>query len=442
MKYLKLFLRLISIFFATCTITLLLAFFICRNVWENLDFETMILHAHLLFSYSLTMFMQEIILGCFVFVLIFCFSCKFLKTSLLISLIITFAYGCNNAHYIFSENNLFKNEYTIPNISATKNTKNIIVISLESFEEALALDDVTGSGNLFPKLTELKKEGVSFSGYKEIQRIASYTLPSFYAKNCGIGSRADSLDIVKSKEYREYARYPQKKCISDILINMGYSVYFIMGGKLTDEGAKNFFELHPISNAWGRLELEKLGYHKPKNFSHIPDGDLYDMAKKILNQNNGTPFALHIITANTHFPEKGGYWVEKQCQSEYNDVRDAYKCLDKITYDFIRWCKAQPWYENTVIYLIGDHLAHANFRVFNWKQHFTYREIYNLALNSGYHGSIHKEYTLVDFTPTFLDSMGFPVLKYGLGYSLFRENPTLVEKLGIGWFEELLSQQR
>ena len=280
MKYLKLFLRLISIFFVTCTNTLFLAFIICRTIWESLDFETMILHAHLLFSYPLTMFMKEIILGGLVFVFIIYFSWKFLKTSLLISLIITFVYGYKNAYFIFSENNLFKNEYIIPHISAAKKTKNIIVISLESFEEALTFDDVTGSENLFPKLTDLKKEGVTFTGYKEIQKIASYTLPSFYAKNCGIASRADNLDILKSEEYREYARYPGKQCISDILKNMGYSVYFIMGGELTDEGAKNFFELHPISWAYGRLELEKLGYHKPKNFSHIPDGDLYDMAKK------------------------------------------------------------------------------------------------------------------------------------------------------------------
>jgi len=385
--------------------------------------------------------MKEIILGGLVFVFIIYFSWKFLKTSLLISLIITFVYGYKNAYFIFSENNLFKNEYIIPHISAAKKTKNIIVISLESFEEALTFDDVTGSENLFPKLTDLKKEGVTFTGYKEIQKIASYTLPSFYAKNCGIASRADNLDILKSEEYREYARYPGKKCISDILKNMGYSVYFIMGGELTDEGAKNFFELHPISWAYGRLELEKLGYHKPKNFSHIPDGDLYDMAKKILNQNNGSPFALYIVTANTHFPEKGGHWIEEQCQSKYDDVRDAYRCLDKITYDFIKWCKSQPWYENTVIYLMGDHLAHANYRVFNWEKHFTYREIYNLLLNSGYHGSIHKEFTLVDFAPTFLESMGFTVQKFGLGCSLFHDSPTLVEKLGVKGFEYLLLQQ-
>ena len=270
------------------------------------------------------------------------------------------------------------------------------------------------------------------------------TIPAFYSKNCGIAPRPTALfSLVTESKYHSYGPFSNALCVSDILKENNYHVYYVMGGELTDEGAKDFFDAHPIDAAVGKYELLRLGYSQMGTAYFIPDLSLYEYSKRILSEVKDEPFALYIVTANTHGPKNDLYRVEPECEKKYNDPRDVFLCLDKISFDFVKWCQAQPWYENTVIYLIGDHLtlpASIFMNKQNIKNH-PHRQIYTLMLD-GVHSNkvIKKEFTQLDFAPTFLESIGFVSPKFGLGYSLFRDTPTLVEKLGEKTFVEELQK--
>ena len=234
-------------------------------IWGDLDLEVMILHAPLIKSYPLGMFWKEIVIGGIIFIALLSLVWFYWKISLILSFGIIGIFIIMEGNFFTTENSsfLYKREYLIPNLKKQKTNKlkNIIVISLESFETTLSHDDVTNAGNLFPKLTELQKEGLVFLGYNELDRVGSLTMPSFYAKNCGMGAFTGPLNKVALwtfRIYEDYGSFLNKVCVSDILKNKGYSVFFVMGGNFGDEGTKNFFRHHPVDSAIGKKELKKI----------------------------------------------------------------------------------------------------------------------------------------------------------------------------------------
>ena len=165
----KFFIKIMSLFFVSCVILLITAYISCRMIWGDLDLEVMILHAPLIKSYPLGMFWKEIVIGGIIFIALLSLVWFYWKISLILSFGIIGIFIIMEGNFFTTENSsfLYKREYLIPNLKKQKTNKlkNIIVISLESFETTLSHDDVTNAGNLFPKLTELQKEGLVFLRY-------------------------------------------------------------------------------------------------------------------------------------------------------------------------------------------------------------------------------------------------------------------------------------
>ena len=47
------------------------------------------------------------------------------------------------------------------------------------------------------------------------------------------------------------------------------------------------------------------------------------------------------------------------CQDEHpgNQYANVMSCASRQVVDFVNWLKAQPFYENTTIVIVGDHLT-------------------------------------------------------------------------------------
>lgn len=331
--------------------------------------------------------------------------------------------------FFHKNSSLFQKEYIKVSLDLPRKLplKNIIVISLESLEDSFANDGLVKPRNLIPRLTSLKRDGVNFDGYVDMISMRP-TIPSFFAKNCGIPGRPDIF-----LAYKNYTQFSNARCVFDVLKNNGYHTFFLTGGNLTDEGAASFFKTHPADFALGRKELLKMGVSQQDSTYFIPDSQVYKFAKRLLSEPQNNPFGLYIVTTDTHDSKNGNYYVEKGCKKQFNDFRDAIRCLDKVTYAFIKWCQSQPWYKNTVIYLIGDHLMrNSNLSSFpNKIAKYPNRQVYALMLDGSSNArKINRKFTQVDFAPTFLESVGFTCPALGLGHSLFREKPTLIERLG------------
>ena len=72
----------------------------------------------------------------------------------------------------------------------------------------------------------------------------------------------------------------------------------------------------------------------------------------------GKPFHFAMETADTHAPD--GY-LSKKAPKPYKDkYANAVRYSQEESYNFIRWIQEQPFYENTTIFIIGDHLSMAS----------------------------------------------------------------------------------
>ena len=141
-------------------------------------------------------------------------------------------------------------------------------------------------------------------------------------------------------------------------------------------------------------------------------------------------------TADTHAPE--GYLspnADTPFDDQYSNVI-YYSQAQAV--EFVRWIQQQPFYENTTIVIIGDHLSMAsaffeNITGYN-------RTCFNLILNPAENvRDIPQEYlfnrswTLFDMFPTLLASIGVEIEgnRLGIGTNMFSGEQTLYERDGI-----------
>ena len=103
--------------------------------------------------------------------------------------------------------------------------------------------------------------------------------------------------------------------------------------------------------------------------------------------------------------------------------------MDKRT--FIKWIKKQPFYENTLIVVVGDHPTMGFDEIAAGKK----RRVFDLYINSVISDRQfikQRDFTALDTLPTLLEAIGYvvPNHKFGLGVSLFSGEKTLLEEIG------------
>ena len=179
------------------------------------------------------------------------------------------------------------------------------------------------------------------------------------------------------------------------------------------------------------------------------DSKLFAYAKEELTRlaSQDKPFHFVMETANTHFPD--GYLeagAPTPHDSQYANVI-AYSSYQ--VEQFVRWIQQQPFYENTTIVLIGDHLSMDK----NFFQNTTpgyQRTTFNLILNPApgvrdvpTERLYNRQWSNFDMFPTLLTSIGaeFEGDRLGLGTDLFSGAPTLFEEDGVDEVNSVLEQR-
>jgi phosphoglycerol transferase MdoB-like AlkP superfamily enzyme len=161
---------------------------------------------------------------------------------------------------------------------------------------------------------------------------------------------------------------------------------------------------------------------------------------------------LTLFSLDTHMPV---YHKDAKCQQNFGDIRDAFICSDGIVYDFINWLKTSPYWQNTTVIVIGDHLFSNEFNLrkkqfliskLSKSDRLKKRSIYNLFLNLPEDkkiSDIHKFSTL-DLAPTILESLDIKISPraFGLGRSLFAPEPTLSDKMGPQLSSKLIQKSK
>ena len=340
---------------------------------------------------------------------------------------------------------------TKDNVKFPEKKRNLVYIYLESMETTFT--DKTHGGDfdedVIPELRELALNGgETFEGNNErlngghVITGATYTMSGMVAQSAGIPIAGGKTNAATS-----YADtfYPGIRSIGDILKDEGYNQAFMCGSPVSFGSRKTYLKSHGIDDFLdydyaAANDLIPKGY---KVWWGFEDRKLFEFAKtKVADMaSSDKPFALTILTADTHFED--GYvcgLCDNKFDSQYSNVM---ACSSRQVSEFVRWLQKQDFYENTTIILSGDHITmdadYCN-GVDKEYQRRTYTNIINAPVKPAV--KRHREYTTFDMFPTTLAAMGAKIdgNRLGLGTDLFSDSPTLYERFGRDTLEEELTK--
>ncbi len=420
-----------------------------QQIWTNVDYEQIVITLESL-SFNIiqtnTTFM-DYIWGLLFFVIVYPLCYIYFNTfkrfcaSLVFSLAILYLSGF--FMYYFYKNSfssLYEDEYHFPQeITYTfpQKKRNLVLIYLESFEHNFS-QAKHYSANLIPHLTELHKES-EYSSFHHQLPGTGFSIASLISSECGIPLRYnENRDIYDTKYF-----LPQAVCFPEILKANDYQTTIIKASDIHFSDVDLFAYTHGYQEAIGQAEILE-NYPKDAHasllggFGGVNDEALFSFAKKKISEfDPNKPFMLTLFTLDTHAPME---YFNPQCLATFKDIRDAFMCTDKTVYNFVEWLKQSPYFENTTVVLMGDHLLPTWIQSNGMPQRGIYTAFLNLPKDLKISPS--KHFSTFDMAPSILESLGIGLSSrsFGLGRSLFSEEPTLVEKIGLSKFKvQLLS---
>jgi hypothetical protein len=236
-------------------------------------------------------------------------------------------------------------EYVSPEDLKAEAGKNIIVLSLESYERSFLADNLA---YLTPNLRGMKEE----MEYLPMEQVAGsdWTSASLYTFLTGVPMFFQG----ERDEIFRQAQSIQLSSLSHVLQTAGYQQTYLMG-KPEFGGTDEMLQLFGIDlkseNDFDTLYQEiAWGLH---------DFDLFQEIKKAAHrQHQGTkPFAIYASTISTHGPD-GIYdkRLEQWLEPEDTNLEFMAKGLDYLIGDLVDFLKQEGIMDNTVIYIFPDHL--------------------------------------------------------------------------------------
>ncbi|MEL5940522.1 LTA synthase family protein, partial [Tetragenococcus halophilus] len=117
---------------------------------------------------------------------------------------------------------------------------------------------------------------------------------------------------------------------------------------------------------------------------------------------------------------------------------------DEKIKEFIDWMKTQPFYEDTTVVLVGDHLTMDSDFFEDIDPNYQ-RTVYNVFLNTGKNevNNNNRLFSALDMYPSTLSALDvqIPGDRLGLGVDLFSGEQTLMEQMGYEAFDEEMTKR-
>lgn len=349
----------------------------------------------------------------------------------------------------FTKSDMIESTYADPrevNITFPEKKRNLIHIYLESMENSFLSTELGGymEENLMPELTELSYEGVVFShndgkfGGPQQATGTQWSIASMVNQCTGLPMKTPD----GPNSYGSSDNFLPGACtLYDLLKEQGYEQTVMFGADANFGGLGYLFESHGDVKVFDIKYARANGY-VPEDYNvwwGYEDDKLYEFAKEEITRlyETGRPFNFTMETADTHRPD--GYLspnAPKPYDKQYANVI-AYSSSEAVK--LIKWIQEQPFYDNTTVVVIGDHLSMDTefFKDFD-KNYF--RNQYNLILNpvqdvDRVSDSVcrNRQYANFDMFPTILSSMGVKIEgnRLGVGTDLFSGDKTIIEEYGL-----------
>jgi phosphoglycerol transferase len=374
----------------------------------------------------------------------------------------SFCYGYNkctlykiyNGYFVESEviDDIYVNPKEV-NIKFPEKKRNLIHIYLESLENSYFSKDIGGfmDMNLMPELEQLSYSGVVFSnndgffGGPLEATGTQWSCASMVNQTTGLPMKMPA----KSDSYANENEFlPGAYTINDLLHDEGYEQTIMFGANAAFGGLKTYYTTH------GGVKVFDYEYAKENGL--IPedylvwwgyeDDKLYEFAKEEITRlyETGKPFNFTMETADTHMPN--GYLSENAATPYDNQYANVIAYSTSQAVEFIKWIQQQPFYENTTIVIIGDHISMETnfFKHYNFTKDYL-RTQYNCIINpaktvSNASESVtrNREWSNWDYYPTILAAMGCEIEgdRLGVGTNLFSGKKTVFEEYGVDYINK------
>ena len=307
---------------------------------------------------------------------------------------------------------------------ALQDPRSLVLIFAESLEATYSRRDIFGD-DLTPYLTALARKGASFENMREVDNTGS-TIAGMVGAMCALPLRSpmpwEHLNTVLPNVD---APLPGQACLGDILAAHGYRTVFMGGAPLGFAGKGKFLAAHGFAELSGATDLLPL-LEDPDYRSGwgVHDDTLFEFALRKLDAlaDGVSPFALTLLTLDTHHPSglPSGSCPERG--REASDMEFAIRCSDRLLSSFIEDVRSR--YENVVVALFSDHLAHRNELFSTLRSHADARRLRFSVWGPDIEPiNVARKGTHYDVMPTMMDFLGFEGwLQHNMGASLLRSN--------------------
>ncbi len=302
--------------------------------------------------------------------------------------------------------------------------KSLVLIFAESLEATYSRVDIFGA-DLTPRLTALARQGVRFDDMREVNNTGS-TITGMVGAMCALPLRSPMpWEHVNSVLPNVDAPLPDQVCIGDVLAAHGYRTVFMGGAPLGFAGKGKFLAAHGFTELHGASDLlPRLEDPTYRSGWGIHDDTLLEFALGKLDalDDGESPFALALLTLDTHHPSGLPSGSCTSRRGEASDMEFAIRCSDLLLSHFVDEVRSR--HDNVIVALFSDHLAHRNELFGTLRRHGNARRLRFSVWGPDVEPTrVGRRGTHYDVMPTILDFLGFEGwLNHNFGASLLRSD--------------------
>lgn len=339
------------------------------------------------------------------------------------------------------ESKFFQENYKEPsNVIAPKKKLNLVLIYVESLENGFSDSKLMGK-DLLESLNNATAKDYRFNNYEQTTG-TGWTIAGIVSSQCGIPLKSTTIFDGNTQGEMFKSFLPGAKCLGDILFENGYKNVFLGGASLYFAGKGKFLAQHGYSELYGKEEWSRIG-ESDFNEWGLYDDKLFRHAKSKLDvlEKSKKPFNLTLLTLDTHFPD--GFYSSTCTSRGVKDYKGIVSCTADQIADFLSYMKRKGYLKNTVVVILGDHLA-MHVPVYEDLETSKHRTIFNRFITPN--SLVKNRDDLYHFSsfPTILYSLGFKFdqNRLGLGVSGFGsvDEGYEIPKMDQSSFSDLLSK--
>lgn len=243
---------------------------------------------------------------------------------------------------------------------AVEEPKNLVLIYLESMENAFA-DDEMFERNMLAPIESATSDWQSIPSLRQYEG-GGWTMAGIVATQCGIplrGSDAGGTNTDMNNlgaEGNEVASYLEgARCLGDVLSDRGYRNVFMGGADASFAGKGTFLQTHGYEEVRDLSEWQEIGETEIREDWGLSDRRLFDHAKEEVDRLHASdgPFNLTLLTLDTHEPQHLHEYCVQDTEVALTSITE---CSMEQVRGFIDHMDRQGYLEDTVVVVMGDHL--------------------------------------------------------------------------------------